>query len=76
LHRGSRSTIYRPDATLMLQLKLRRLSERDLQDCELVVAGGEAFDPDQVLDALASLPPAEDPALIARRAQLRALLRL
>jgi len=34
LHHGSRSNVFRPDGTLYLLLKVRRLSESDLTDCE------------------------------------------
>jgi hypothetical protein len=33
LHRGKRSTFYRPNATLYLTLKINRFSESDLEDC-------------------------------------------
>ncbi|MCM2276990.1 MAG: hypothetical protein NDJ89_02820 [Oligoflexia bacterium] len=33
LHQGTSATIFRPDATLYLLLKIRRLSETDLSDC-------------------------------------------
>lgn len=33
LHSGKKGKIYRPNATLYLLLKIRRLSESDLQDC-------------------------------------------
>ncbi len=33
LHKGSSATIYRPDATLFILLKLKRISDSDLSDC-------------------------------------------
>jgi hypothetical protein len=33
MHKGSKATIYRPKATLFLQLKLNRLTESDAMDC-------------------------------------------
>ena len=73
LHRGSRATVYRPNATLMVLLKMRRLSERDLEDCRLVLAA-EPVDAGRVRAALAALPDADDAALGARREELGRLL--
>lgn len=36
-HRGQRATVHRPTPTLFLLLKARRLSERDLEDCRLLI---------------------------------------
>lgn len=72
LHRGSRATIYRPDATLFVLLKLSRLSEVDLGDCLTLLALGEAIDRVRVRAALAALPASEDAALSDRRLQLMA----
>lgn len=74
LHQGERGRVYRPNATLMLLLKLGRLSERDLQDCALVLATGAPVDRARVGEALAALPPADDDALRGRRVELRRLL--
>lgn len=74
LYQGTRSTVYRPNATLMLLLKMRRLSERDLADCDLVLRCGEAVDRTRLVEALAALPPTEDGALADRRERLRGLL--
>lgn len=74
LHRGARSTIYRPNATLMVLLKMRRLSERDLADCALALQSDDGADTARLLDALAALPPTEDRALQGRRERLRRLL--
>jgi len=71
---GARGRVFRPSATLFLVLKSRRLDERDLADCRALLATGEAFDRDRVLAALDRLPPARDPELAARRAELRALV--
>jgi hypothetical protein len=35
LHRGKKTTIFRPDVYLYIHLKLARLSETDLKDCEV-----------------------------------------
>jgi hypothetical protein len=62
LHAGPRATIYRPDATLFLLLKVRRLSETDLADClalvEHCVATGAPIDREQVLLELDARPRA------------------
>lgn len=71
LHRGSRATIYRPDATLFLQLKVPRLSEVDLADClALLALRDEVIERPRVLHSLASLADTEDAALRDRRARL------
>lgn len=75
LQTGARSIIYRPTATLFVILKLGRLSEQDLADCEAVLSStGAAVDVDRCRAALAALPPTDDPALAARRAALAAAL--
>ena len=71
LHRGARATIFRPDATLFLLLKLARLSEVDLADCLTVIGLGEAIDRVRVQLALDRLPATEDLAARARRETLR-----
>lgn len=38
LHTGTNATIFRPNATLYVRLKLARLSESDLQDCLAMLA--------------------------------------
>lgn len=72
--RVGRATIYRPNATLFLLLKLERLSESDLDDCTGLLAHcavtGEAVDVARVRDRLAALPETPDAALGARRATL------
>jgi hypothetical protein len=78
LHRGRRATIYRPDGTLLIHLKMRRLSERDLLDCRAAIEhcerNGLALDVSRLLSALDALPPVEDLDVLARRERLRALL--
>ena len=77
LHRGAGATLHVPDATLFLLLKLRRLSETDLDDClamiEHVRARGVDLESDRIRAAirehLEASPPPE------RRARLDALLR-
>lgn len=48
LHKGKKATVYRPDATLFVQLKMGRLSEADLADCKVMLShgieSGEAID--------------------------------
>ena len=72
--RVGRATIYRPNATLFLLLKLDRLSESDLDDCTRLLAHcattGEAVDCARVRSRLAALPETADAALGARRAAL------
>lgn len=76
LHRGSGATIYRPNATLFLLLKLARLTETDLADCALLIAHvratGDALDRGRVVAALDALPGTADTALVERRSRLRA----
>jgi len=74
LHRGSRATVDRPDATSRLLLEIRRPSGRDLEDCELVLESGEGVDGAGVPDALATLPGTGDRALAGRRERLRTRL--
>ena len=75
LHRGPGATIFRPNATLFVLLKLGRLTETDLSDCTLLVehlaGSGEAIDRDRVLAALDALPETTASALVERRARLR-----
>jgi hypothetical protein len=74
LYRGSRGRVYRPNATLMILLKMRRLSERDLADCELVLATRSEIDRGRLVDALSALPPTDDTELTTRRLELRRLI--
>jgi hypothetical protein len=71
LHRGSRATIYRPNATLFLLLKAARLSENDLGDCLALIDSGAPYDAARVSKAVDGLPATSDPSLAARRARLR-----
>jgi hypothetical protein len=75
LHRGRRATIYRPDATLLILLKLGRLSERDLLDCfaaiERCAADRVTLETALLLASLDGLPPTEDLDLADRRQRLR-----
>jgi hypothetical protein len=79
LHRGQRATIYRPDGTLFLLLKLSRLSETDLEDCLTLIAhceaSVEAVDRDRICTALEGQPASDDAALCARRTRLLERLR-
>lgn len=78
LHRGATATIYRPDATLFLLLKIGRLSEIDLGDCIALLDHcnhvGEVVEYEEVSRALDALPASDDGGLLARRDQLRASL--
>lgn len=71
LHRGPRATIFRPDATLFLLLKIGRLSETDLGDCLALIEHGDSIERERILAALDAQPPTEDIAMRARRAALR-----
>lgn len=75
LHRGTTATIYRPDATVYLELKMRRLSETDLADClELCAhadASDEAIDRTRLIAVIDALPATDDARLAQRRAALR-----
>jgi hypothetical protein len=76
LHRGARSTIYRPNATLFLLLKAARLTETDLQDCVALLAFAPSeIDRARVRRAMEALPPSSDEALAARRQHLVNLLK-
>lgn len=70
-----RATIYRPNATLFLLLKLERLSAVDLEDCLGLLAHcratGELVDAERVRARLDALPATDDVALRDRRARLR-----
>jgi len=78
LVRGPRATIYRPNATLFLLLKIERLSAVDLDDCIALVAHcvetGEAVDRERVLARLSSLPVTDEAGRQDRRASLAMLL--
>ena len=75
LRAGPRATVYRPTPTLFVLLKVGRLSERDLKDCELALSRaeeeGSALDRVRIVAALDALAPTEDAALAARRLRLR-----
>lgn len=74
LHRGTSATIYRPDSTLFLLLKVRRLSETDLDDCIALIdhcaRRGEPTDTARLRMQVEALPPTEDRSLHERRARL------
>jgi hypothetical protein len=79
LHRGTTATVYRPDATLFLLLKIQRLSEVDLDDClallDHCVRENESIALADVTRAVDQLPATEDAHLQARRVTLSARLR-
>jgi hypothetical protein len=68
---GRRATIYRPNATLFVLLKLERLSAVDLADCLALIehdtATADVIDGARVSDRIAALPPTDDAALEDRR---------
>ena len=74
LRKGAKGTVYRPTATLLLVLKLRRLDERDLADCRAVIASGEPFDRKRVKAEIEALAPAPDETAAARRKEFLALV--
>jgi hypothetical protein len=78
LWRGARATIYRPNPTLFLLLKLARLTAIDLDDClaliEHCAQTGDTLDRDRVRAQLEALAATPDAALGARRRQLLAAL--
>lgn len=78
LRAGPRATVYRPTTTLFVLLKMGRLSERDLQDCELALRRAERenrpVDRARLAAALLAPQPTEDLALEARRERLRELV--
>jgi hypothetical protein len=75
---GRAGRVLRPSATLFVLLKIRRLSEQDLEDCRAAVRHAAASDEDidaaRLLRAMADLPTPSDPALVGRRATLAAEL--
>jgi hypothetical protein len=74
LVRGSRATIYRPNATLFLLLKAGRLTAVDLDDCLGAIATGEHVDRGRALAALDALPATDDAELVHRRERLRSAI--
>lgn len=78
LRAGERATVYRPTTTLFVLLKMARLTERDLADCQLAIDGarasGDPLDEERLASAIDALPPTEDRALLERRERLRLLL--
>ncbi len=76
--RGRGAAIHRPSVTLFLLLKLGRLSEQDLADCEALLAfaraGGVGWDAERVRAAIDAAAPTSDLALRQRRDRLRELL--
>jgi len=79
LLRGARATIWRPNPTLFLLLKMRRLSESDLDDCLLLLLRCKEWkvrvDSRRVRAEARELPEAADAALRRRRARLLRALR-
>ena len=77
LHQGARGRILRPTTTLFVLLKMGRLSESDLADCELWLRSpsSEPADKRRLNDAMTALPATSDQSLLARRLRLTALLR-
>lgn len=72
LRRGRSGTVYRPDATLLLLLKVGRLSETDFDDCCAVLrVDADSVDRSRVSEALRESGDNERDARVAR---LRAML--
>ena len=75
---GSSSGGLRPTPTLFVLLKMRRLSEQDLEDCRAVLAKARDeqmhLDVERLRTALGELAPTEDTRLIVRRDALKELL--
>jgi hypothetical protein len=75
---GKAGRVFRPSPTLLLLLKVRRLSTRDLDDClELLgrcTRDHLPVDAQRVLAELTALAPADDAALLSRRERLAAAL--
>jgi hypothetical protein len=79
LFRSGRSVrIYRPTPTLVLLLKIARLSDQDLADCRAAIAKARvdslALDTERVIAALEGFSTPEDGALRDRREALRRAL--
>jgi hypothetical protein len=76
--KGARATIHRPNPTLFLHLKARRLSEQDLADCLALIEKAQAedlaLDQSRVRSLLDALPPTEDEDLRQRRLALGSAL--
>jgi predicted nucleotidyltransferase len=72
---GHAGRIYRPSPTLLLLLKIGRLSDQDLGDClallKHVAANRLPIDRDRVKSALAVLSPTVDQVIFDRRLKLR-----
>ncbi len=75
---GAKGRIFRPTPTLFLHLKVGRLSEQDLADCQALVLAASAhswpIDQARVLAVLDALSATADPALLERRARLRQII--
>ena len=67
---GARGRIMRPTATLFLLLKLRRLTEQDLDDCLMLLAKKPPFDAGRIRSELAALDRTDDEKLRERREKL------
>ncbi|MCC6993132.1 MAG: hypothetical protein IT370_00755 [Deltaproteobacteria bacterium] len=76
--RGRSAAIHRPTVTLFLLLKLGRLSEQDLSDCERLIAfaraHGASWDATRVVAAIDAAAATDDVPLRERRQRLRGLL--
>jgi hypothetical protein len=71
---GAKGRVYRPTATLFLLLKVRRLDERDLEDCRALVASGEVIERSRVVATIDELGRSDNASLTMRREELRRLL--
>lgn len=72
---GAKGRLYRPSPTLLLLLKIGRLSEQDLADCQAVIERARRdslpLDARRVSTAIEGLPPTNDSSLLDRRDLLR-----
>jgi hypothetical protein len=80
LHQGKTARIFRPNATLYLLLKLRRMSESDLQDCQQWLSWtktqGETIDIQRVLESVDSEKKRDPhPERVQRLDQIRTFLK-
>ena len=68
---GPKARVFRPSTTLFILLKIRRLDERDLEDCIGALGTSDPIDKTRILAALDALPPPADEFASKRRADLR-----
>jgi len=80
IQRGAKASIYRPNATLYLCLKLNRFSESDLDDCLAMIRIAknlkEAVDRERLIKAIHTRRSKDDHALTKRLDLLTARLKV